>query len=157
LNSPFILWSPVPGQPIRSDAAGEGHFGAARGGERWHKGVDYEVEPGMAVRSPCVGRVERFGHCYADEPSYRLIELWAPGYAVVRVLYVQPIEGLQSRDEVKVGEVIGYAQDVSRRYPDSDMRPHVHLELHLARLRVLTGKGRQATEKIWVDPRLFLV
>ena len=113
-------------QEMRNDPAGRGHFGAARG-SRLHKGLDLIAQPGERVYSPVDGRFIRRGKVYATAPHFDLVELHGEGYAA-RLLYVEAVPWLEGGDEVRRGELIGYAQNVSERWRGG-MLPHVHVEL----------------------------
>jgi murein DD-endopeptidase MepM/ murein hydrolase activator NlpD len=144
------LFAPARNGIREIDDFGSGRFGASRG-NRLHKGIDYKVTLGERVRSPCNGVVRRIGRCYGDTPEYKLVEIDTAG-AVVRVLYVSP--EVHPGDTVVIGDTIGYAQDISKRY-GRGMDNHVHLEVRLTN-GVLVGKGRTPPEHVWVDPQLFI-
>jgi hypothetical protein len=136
-----------------SDAWGGGKFGDSRLG-RMHKGIDYLAAPGECVRCPVNGVVRRIGYPYSDTQEYRLIEIDTGG-AWVRVFYVEP--DVHTQDYVVIGDLLGYAQDIAKRYnqPLREMKNHVHLEVRLRR-GVLVGKGQEPDDPIWVDPSLFM-
>ena len=146
----LILFAPLRHGVREIDDFGSGRFGASRG-NRLHKGIDYLATFGERVGSPCNGVVRRIGRCYGDTPEYKLVEIDTAG-AIVRVLYVNP--QVRPRDVVKIGDTIGYAQDISKRY-GRGMDNHVHLEVRLTN-GVLVGKGRAPSEYIWIDPKLFI-
>ena len=152
----FKLMPPTMGGIRQGDKHGSGVFGAPRG-SLLHKGVDYLVRPGDAVVAPCRGVVTRLGRCYADTDEYKLVEI-NTGVTVVRVLYVQPIVG--GGDYVTAGEPIGFAADLTKRYPG--ISNHVHLEVRLIQGTVLMGRGERSggddrtPSHIWVDPGLFM-
>jgi hypothetical protein len=134
-----------------ADAWGSGGWAASRG-DRLHSGLDFIADPGDLVRSPCYGIVTRIGQCYADDPSFKLVEILHPA-AWVRVLYVAP--DVAPGDTVHAGTTpLGLAQDVASRY-GAGMTGHVHLDVRMAPAVVLTGRGSVPTEKVWADPRLF--
>ena len=122
--------------PIRSDPAGDGHYGAPRG-HRTHRGVDYACVVGEPILSPVNGVITKLGYCYGDDLSWRYVQVTDGDLLHHRLFYVEPL--------VKVGHVVtnnmvvGNAQDIGRRYPDKDMLPHIHLE-------VMTDKGE------YIDP-----
>ena len=177
----LCLFAPLIHGVREVDAWGDGDFGASRGG-RSHKGVDYLASLGERVGSPCDGVIRRIGRCYADTAEYKLMEIATDG-ALVRLFYVNP--GVQPDNTVQIGDTIGYAQDISKRYPPEklskrslerylvkwgasgldDLTPqqldqlrmqnHVHLEVRLTK-GVLVGKGRAPSEAVWIDPRLFM-
>ena len=113
---------------IRSDAAGDGHFGAARGA-RTHRGVDYVCRPGYFVFSPISGKVTRLGYVYVNDPFWRYVEITDNRKYRHRLFYVLPL--IQFGELVVQGQIIGEAQNISDRYPDAEypMIPHVHYEL----------------------------
>lgn len=116
----------VPSQRSRqSDRHGSGQYAASRGGRR-HQGVDIVVYTGQKIHSPIEGEVIREALPYADDLSYRGLVIrgsgdWS-GYEV-KIFYV---EGLAT-GPVSPGTVIGYAQDLSRKYPG--ITNHVHVEV----------------------------
>lgn len=112
-------------QRIRSDASGDGNFGASRG-DRLHVGVDLLAEPGEPVRSPIDGRYIRRGYPYRGDDRYFMAVLHGEGLEV-RIMYVEPLASLQPGDPVRRGEIIGKAQNVAAKY-GAPMRPHIHVE-----------------------------
>jgi len=113
---------------IRSDPAGDGHFGASRG-DRTHNGIDYACVPGTIILSQCYGTVSKLGYPYADDLSYRYIEITAPDHKKHRLFYCKPSNELSISDYVVLGEPIGWSQDVAARYPGQGMINHVHYEI----------------------------
>ena len=113
-------------QRIRSDAAGDGHFGAGRG-MRLHQGLDLQVEPGEDVFSPVDGRFIRRGYPYASDERYHLAVLNGEGYEV-KAMYVAPDPSLKPGDRVKRGQYIGKAENVAAKYGGA-MQPHIHVEV----------------------------
>lgn len=111
---------------IRNDPAGDGHFGAPRGG-RPHRGIDYRCTPGMDVLSPVYGRVTKYGYCYADDLRWRYVQVTDMEGRKHRLFYVTPRAALG--DQVTPVTMVGTAQDISQRYPGRQMRPHVHYEV----------------------------
>lgn len=133
-----------------SDAQGNGAFGAPRG-SRKHVGRDYAVKPGGNVSCPVEGRVSRIGQCYADDPTFKLVEIHHDR-GFVRVLYVDPC--VSPGDDVMPGQTIGLAQDLTSRYPG--ITNHVHMDLRLVH-GVLCGRdGTAPTDALYVDPALFV-
>ena len=108
------------------DAYGSGHFGASRGG-RGHEGVDYVAEAGQQVLAPIAGFVTRVGYAYRDSFDYRYVEITnrMTGYTA-RVMYVGP--EVQVGQTLALGQVIGRAQSLERRYPNG-ITNHIHLEI----------------------------
>ena len=112
--------------PRGEDAYGSGEFGASRTGHI-HAGVDYVASAGQRVFAPIAGHVTRIGHPYADDASFRYVEITNPqtGYKA-RVMYVGP--EVREGERVDLGDQIGRAQTLQRRYPRG-ITDHVHLEI----------------------------
>jgi hypothetical protein len=111
-----------------ADAYGSGAFGAARdGGRRRHRGVDIVAAPGELVRAPIAGSVTRLGAAYGGPDGLTYVEIVNPTTRYrARLFFVGPAVDL-GRD-LAAGDVVGRAQDLSRRYPGG-MTNHVHVEL----------------------------
>ena len=112
--------------PRGEDAYGSGEFGASRTGHV-HAGVDYVASAGQRVFAPISGYVTRIGHPYQDDASFRYVEITnnVTGYKA-RVMYVGP--EVREGETVTLGEEIGRAQTLQRRYPRG-ITDHVHLEI----------------------------
>lgn len=118
--------NPVNGK-VRVDNGGSGYFGAPRG-DRQHKGVDLECDPGQQVRSPISGTLVRVAYPYQGDTSLAGVVV-ASGRITVKMFYMQP-DTKKIGKRVDAGEVIGTAQDVRTRYGyDSGLLPHIHLEI----------------------------
>ena len=130
--------NPTGQDPRGKDAYGSGEFGASRTGHI-HAGVDYVASAGQRVFAPISGHVTRIGHPYADDASFRYVEITnrATGYKA-RVMYVGP--EVREGELVSLGEEIGRAQTLQRRYPRG-ITDHVHLEI--ARLNGRTLNAAQ--------------
>jgi murein DD-endopeptidase MepM/ murein hydrolase activator NlpD len=111
---------------IRNDTAGSGEYGARRGA-RTHRGIDFECTPGAVILAPVTARVARLGYPYADDLSWRLVELVDDNGLEHRVFYIYPVVSVGAT--VASGTPIGVAQDISKRYPNRGMLPHVHYEV----------------------------
>src|SRR5690606_19387199 len=71
--------NPTSAAPRTWDHFGSGAYGASRdGGVRHHAGVDYVAEAGQAVKAPISGYVTRIGYAYADDLSFRYVEITNP-------------------------------------------------------------------------------
>jgi murein DD-endopeptidase MepM/ murein hydrolase activator NlpD len=110
------------------DAFGSGEYGASRG-SRTHVGVDYACSAGASIASPVDGEVTKLGYPYGDDLSYRYVEVTAANGAKHRVFYCEP--SVSVSDLVSVGDKIGEAQDIAKRYntADKQMNNHVHYEI----------------------------
>ena len=106
-----------------SDKWGAGYFHAPRG-DRKHNGIDYACLAGSKILSPCDGKVTKLGYPYADDLSFRYVQI-TNGNKNHRVFYIEPTVELGAK--IKEGDVIGIAQDLEERYPD--ITPHIHYEI----------------------------
>lgn len=122
-----------------TDSWGCGDFGASRGG-RTHKGCDLVAEEGQLIASPVSGVVTKIGWPYSakDKSHIRYVQV-SDGKYNWRVFYVHP--SVRVGQNVRAGDVIGTAQDLSCFY--KGMKNHVHLEIK-------TGR------KEWLDPTLSI-
>ncbi len=116
------------GRGVRTkDNWGEGRYGASRG-NRKHKGVDYICKPGQKVVSPINGIIIREAKPYAKSKYSGL--LIAGEHIAIKMFYFEPLKipGHEIMGkEIKKGDTIGIAQDISEKYPGMD--PHIHLEI----------------------------
>ena len=123
----------IPARPkkeleVRSDPAGDGAFGAPRGGKPdGHRGTDFLVGVGDEVLSPCVGTITKLGQCYANTPTWRYVQITDRSGLHHRVFYIEPRGHIGKK--VNLDTVIGIAMDISNRYPDQGMLPHIHYEI----------------------------
>ena len=114
--------------PIRVDPAGDGHYDAPRG-SRKHTGVDFVVAPGSDILAPEKGIMGRYGFAYSGDVRWRIVDLHGESGHRWRFFYcVQDI--YKTGDRVERGQVMAIAQDISIRYPDRGMKPHVHVEVY---------------------------
>ena len=116
------------GHGIRySDMHGRGDYGAPRGNKR-HRGVDFIVSPpGQAVVAPCAGDVIRIKNPYANPVNgtfFKGILIRASDYEYT-LFYIEPLNEVL-RTRVEKGQLLGYAQDISIKYPG--MIPHIHMQ-----------------------------
>ncbi len=109
------------------DGFGTGQYGGRRdGGARSHRGLDIVTKPQEKIFAPIDGDVVREAIPYAKYPAMKGMVIrgkaaWS-GYEV-KIFYV---EGLFS-GAVAAGQHIGYAQDISIKYPG--ITNHVHVEV----------------------------
>ncbi|HLZ75433.1 M23 family metallopeptidase [Phenylobacterium sp.] len=120
--------NPTGQAPRGTDAYGEGRFHASRdGGARDHEGVDYVATAGQAVSAPISGYVSKIGYAYPDDQTLRFVEIDNPAlHLTARVFYVDPAVAVG--DTVAVGQPIGQAHSLQRRYP-LGITDHIHLEI----------------------------
>lgn len=123
---------PVISHKIRSDSAGDGHYGALRG-TRKHRGIDLLSHVGEQVRSPITGVISRIGYAYQIDRLrdknyvYRIVRVKNDDITI-EMFYIDP--DVCTGDEVKIGQIIGRTQDLSIQYPHlPEMRNHMHLQI----------------------------
>ena len=114
------------GGTVRNDSGGYGYWQASRG-VKVHEGADFTLPegPGQLVISPIGGVIERIAYPYSDTKEYSGVlivgsDIW------VKIFYIKPFVAFIGQ-RVSMGEPIGIAQDISKRYPG--ILPHIHLEV----------------------------
>jgi murein DD-endopeptidase MepM/ murein hydrolase activator NlpD len=85
------------------------------------------ADPNQNVVAVMGGTVTRIGYPYADDLSYRYVEIHAPNGYTVRELYVSPGEEIVVGSQVTAGQIIGSVQDLTTRY--IGITNHVHVEI----------------------------
>jgi hypothetical protein len=122
------------GLGIRNDAGGAGYYGARRTKEAAgrkieyaHRGTDYQCRPGQVIKMPCTGKIVRHARPYVGDSEYDGVMIEAKRL-VMKIFYIELYDGIVGKI-VKMGEPIGIAQDVSKRYPGSGVTPHVHVQI----------------------------
>ncbi len=116
----------IPCELRGTDPAGSGEYGASRG-SRTHNGIDYVCVPGCQVLSPVDGVITKRGYPYGDDLQWRYVQITDSDGLMHRLFYVEPSLGPMKR--LRKGSIIGVAQDITQRYPDNGMQPHIHLEV----------------------------
>lgn len=99
----------------KPDSYGSGSFGASRGKTRKHVGIDYNCSPGSLIFAPLPGKVTKLGYPYADDLSFRYVEVTTDEGIRSRVFYIYPL--VELGDIVSTDSVIGRSQDLTKRYP----------------------------------------
>ena len=114
--------------PMRNDAWGSGAFEAPRGSKK-HKGIDICCPPGSVVKSPISGWITKLGYAYADDLSYRYVEVTDHERLKHRFFYVEPT--VDREEIIYKYKPIGIAQDIQARYTTETKRMdnHVHYEI----------------------------
>ncbi len=132
LNIAEGIMSPT-GMGIRNDAGGNGNFGARRKKtvngkpvEYEHEGTDYQCIPGQAVFMPFTGQVVREARPYTEGPYTGV--LIKSRRMSVKIFYMEPYPELIGQ-VVKIGMPIGKAQDISQKYKESSVTPHIHIQI----------------------------
>ena len=120
----MILYNST-GLGIRSDPAGDGHFGAPRG-DRKHQGIDRLCEPGQIAKAEIEGTLV-LAYPYPDDKIYTGCRIWGKSW-MVKMFYFIPIPALIGCN-VLAGESIGIAQDISQKY-GGGMLAHLHIGLY---------------------------
>jgi len=107
-----------------TDTWGSGYFHAPRG-NRKHNGIDFAIAKDSYVLSPISGTVTKIGYPYADDLSYRYIQITSNENYRWRLFYIEP--SINKGDVISVGDVLGTVQDLDTRYPD--ITSHIHIEI----------------------------
>jgi hypothetical protein len=114
---------------IRRDSCGFGYFGAVRvkenGGRTMryrHRGVDYVCLPGQEVWMPFTSVVIR-----RKVPHDKFNGMLFRGKGIVGTLFYVDFEETLIGKEIKGGDLVGYAEDISKLFPD--VVPHVHFQI----------------------------
>lgn len=120
------------GMGIRNDAKGLGHHGAPRG-HRKHDGFDFKCSKqfdiwthlGQHILMPVDGVIVRESLPSKDDLRWRGIHIVNPRIEI-KMWYFVPDMLLIGRN-LKVGTVIGKAQDIGEKY--EGVTPHIHLRI----------------------------
>lgn len=124
--------SPTGNWNVRNDGAGLGYFGAPRG-KKLHAGVDLQCVPGQVIWSPINGTIVREAYPYVGDLKWTGC-LIVGDQMKVKMFYMRLLPRIRRflPYDVKVGEKIGWSQDITNRYPNEpNMTPHVHMELQI--------------------------
>lgn len=119
----------LKGLKIREcDPRGCGHFHAPRG-NRLHNGIDVALKFGDPVYAPFNGYIKRDGVPYSsNNMGYKLIEFIGThkfkDYSAL-IMYIDRSAPLNK--ELKQGDLIGHAQDISTKYEGITI--HYHIEI----------------------------
>ena len=114
---------------VRSDAMGDGHFGARRG-DRTHKGTDWICYPGEPIVAPIYGKVVREAKPYSNDMHYNGVLIRNSIYSI-KMFYCDPYFNIIGQ-YVRCGDPIGVAQDISKKYEGPGkpaMTPHIHTQV----------------------------
>ena len=119
------------GKKIRNDSFGAGGFGTPRSSNvsarKKHNGVDYEGDAGQDVKAVTGGIISKIGYPYADDLSFRYVEITAEGGYRVRQFYVFPASNVDVGTHVKKGQLIGTCQNLGKKF--KGMQNHIHVEI----------------------------
>lgn len=115
------------GGGIRNDSIGNGFWQASRGSSL-HKGIDLLLPRGVGqgVVAPHEGIMLRYSLPYSKDQRFSGILLRGNG-AESKLWYLLPNTDLLGT-QVRQGQLIGVAQDISLRY-GSDCQPHIHWQV----------------------------
>lgn len=125
-----MITNPTGGK-VRSDAGGDGHYGASRtktiNGKtvRYaHRGTDFEGTPGQPVKAPIGGIIKRKAKPYSSGHYSGCLIVGRKG--MCKMFYFEPNPDLIG-GVVSKGDIIGVMQDISKKY--AIVTPHVHVEI----------------------------
>ena len=121
------------GMGIRSDPAGDGHFGARRlrtiNGKtvtKKHEGIDRLCVPGQIIKAEISGKLVR-AYPYVGDVIFTGCRIWGKDW-MTKMFYFSPYADVINTD-VLAGEAVGIAQDISQKY-GGGMLPHLHCGLY---------------------------
>jgi murein DD-endopeptidase MepM/ murein hydrolase activator NlpD len=118
---------PVRNAKVRNfDSQGSGAF-ASRRGHKPHYGEDLIVEPGQEVYAPHDGILKRVVQAYDDTPEFKGVEIVSENF-ISSILYMDPDAALVGK-QVLTGDLIGHAQDISKKYPG--ITKHIHWQVYI--------------------------
>lgn len=131
-----------------TDTYGSGHYQAPRG-NRKHNGQDYACAVGSKVLSPVNGLVSKLGYAYADDLSFRYVQITDEEGVDTRVFYIEPVVSVGYR--VSQTSTLGISQKLSDRYPKDEkhktpITEHFHVECF----------KRKEGKKHYIDPLEYL-
>jgi murein DD-endopeptidase MepM/ murein hydrolase activator NlpD len=113
-----------------------------------HRGIDIAISPGTPVYSPIEGTITNVGWAYKDGlHGLRSIHVTGPDGHKIKMLYVEPTEGLEVGQSVTPNTVLGLSQSLQAAYPvrgGGRMTDHVHFEF-------FDSSGRRVDPTPWVD------
>lgn len=105
------------------DLHGKGHFNAPRGDHK-HQGIDIITVTNEPVFSPIDGVVTRYPFPYPTDLSFKGIEIKNDTFSV-KIFYLKP--AVKQGKNVKQGDIIGYAQNLTKKY--KGITNHIHVEV----------------------------
>ena len=108
----------------KQDAHGSGEYLASRG-DRQHMGVDKACYPGSIILAVSAGGVTKLGYTYADDLSFRYVQVTDYEGYDVRYFYVEP--GVSEGQNIDKEDELGVSQSLDVRY--SRITEHVHFEV----------------------------
>jgi hypothetical protein len=146
------FWVNPTGCEVRSDASGDGHFGAKRG-ERFHLGTDFVAVAGQGVVAPVDAQYRRkVTRVYSSDARYTGMELETKEF-MLTFFYVDP--SINHMDFVKAGQLIGLAQDINAKWGDP-MINHTHFQLAIKPYGAIIKGGIWNTKLIYINPLHFI-
>jgi len=136
------------GGNVRRDAYGQGHFGAPREKDEngrikryRHRGKDFVCIPGQDVYMPFTAiPIRRKNPC----PGYHGVLF--RGRGIIGTLFYVKVEDSIINIELKEGDVIGVAEDISLKF--KGVIPHVHFQIDKIDPDLLIGIYRSLRGRI---------
>lgn len=119
---------------IREDSEGSGQYQSNRVSSnhtsRQHNGVDYVCTESQPVYAPFDGILKREYNAYSNSNVWKGVEIISSDEKrSAKIMYLKVNQSLIGK-EVLRGQVIGYAQAISKRY-NPRMKDHIHFELRV--------------------------
>lgn len=149
--------APVFPAILRQDGEGSGRFGSSRGtlpggSKKFHDGIDLVVAEGQSIYAPMDSKVVKVDYPYLSDARWTGIQLETP-LLRCEVWYMVPDQSLIGK-EVKQGQPIGVAQDISKKYTP-DMTPHVHVRFTILPYTYLVRSGMYHGDEPRINPLML--
>lgn len=125
---------------IRNDAAGSGYFHASRdSGSRLHAGIDILISESEEIYMPIDGYITRVVQVYKDTTEWKGIEIQGVGIDAdykIKIFYCLKADWVQQGEILQAGVPVAYAQAIHYRYPNTNMKDHLHIEIYFKGQRI---------------------
>jgi hypothetical protein len=105
------------------------------------------------------GTVEKYEQCYTGDTKWRGVQI-SNTQLRVELWYMDPRNTVAVDEFVNAGQMVGVAQDISLKYPSTEihpyeMTPHIHVRVTLRAFTTIAN-GRYVSFEQYIDPTLLL-
>jgi hypothetical protein len=104
------------------------------------------------------GTVEKYEQCYTTDPRWKGIQI-ANTLVRVEIWYMDARNTVAVDEFITAGQHIGVAQDISIKYPptdvEGDMAPHIHVRVTLRAFTTIAN-GRYVSFEQYINPGILL-
>lgn len=145
VQCPISMIPPTRSGIIRKDAGGDGHFGARRSKtddkgrtiHYRHRGTDWACKHKEEAISPISGRIFRPVQVYEKDSRWWGLEI-INEFLVYHLYYLDKLPDIIGKT-VDQKQLIGHAQDISKKYPGSGVTCHLHGEIKSINPEIFIG------------------